>query len=275
MVAFQTPTLEQLRAQPALSVGIQIFTVVFFILYPKGSDALVLKPSTPLHLDLNTLSFYIFPHLDIFHLVVNLVALYPLLSRYERAHGTVYTGITLNVLAVVTALQYCLVGLVLYPNEGAAGLLGIVFSLLMFFCYKEHFAFPVCYTFKVGGSEYLIPTLGFPFLNLIAVAIIVPQASFFGHLAGISAGYLLATDRLKLLFPALKIVLWIEKKLAPVISRLQLLVTYYKEEDAVNERGVTYRPIFTSDPELGESPLLFEPFERVLGQAPAGTAPAN
>lgn len=262
------PTVEQLKATPALSVGIIIFSVAFYILYPHGSGALLLKPSTPLDLDLNTISFYVFPHVNTFHLFLNLAALFPLLSKYEHSHGTVYTGVTLNILAVVTALQYCLVGLVLYPNERVAGLLGLVFSLFTFYCYKEHFAFPVMYTFKLRGTEILVPTLYCPFFSLFVTALLVPNSSFFGHLAGISAGYLLAMDKIAFMFPPLKVILFIEKKLARVIALLDNLVSYNKEEDAVNERGVSYRPIFSNDVEAAPgAPASYEPFERVLGTA--------
>lgn len=255
-----------LKATPALSVGICIFSFLFFWIYPSDSTALLLVPTAPLDFNLNAISFYIFPHVNIVHLVLNLVSLFPLLLRFEKTHGTVYTGITLNLLAVVTALAYCLVGLVLFPYDAVAGLLGIVFSFLAYYCYKEHIQRPVLHTFKVGGTEIPIPTLYFPFLNLFIIALIIPSTSFFGHLAGLGAGYLLAMDYLKVLYPPSKVVLFIEKHLAPGIAQLKKIVDFVSEEDAVNERGVSYRPILVRDIELvGAEPQLYEPFERRLG----------
>lgn len=255
--------LAALKEAPALSVGILIFAGLFQAIYPKDSKALLLSPSAPLDFNLNALSFYIFPHVNWFHLLLNLVLLYPLLSRYERAHGTVYTGVTINLLAMVTALQYCIVGLVLYPLDYAGGLSGIVFSLLAFFCYKEHVASPVIATFKVNGTEMLIPTLYFPFLNLFLVGLLIPSTSFFGHLFGIFAGYLLAMGKINFLFPPLKVLLFIELKVEPGILQLQKLVNYIKEADAVAERGVSYQPILSTDLEVSAG--ANEGFSRRLG----------
>lgn len=273
MANIDIPTPEQLvqklKSTPALSVGIIIFSFLFYAVYPSDSTALILTPWAPYDLNLNALSFYIFPHVNLVHLALNLFALFPLLSRYEAKHGTVYTGVTLNVVAVVTALQYCLVGMLLWPNQAVGGLLGECFTFLTYYCFKEHVTTPVLYTFKVNGREALIPTLYFPFLNLFLIAVLMPLTSFFGHLAGIGAGYLLATDKINFMFPPLKVILFIEKKLAPGIEKLQRLVNYVKEEDAVNERGVSYQPIFSSDLELntaeGQSTQTYEPFERRLG----------
>lgn len=279
MQTLEIPSVEVLRqklkATPALSVGILIFSVLFYAIYPTDSDALLLTPKAPLELNLNAISFYIFPHVNLIHLFLNLLALFPLLSRYEKTHGTVYTGVTLNICAVVTAVQYCLVGLLLFPSQAVGGLLAECFTFLMFYCYKEHVSTPVIYTLKVNGREVLIPTLYFPFVNLLVVAVLVPSTSFFGHLAGIATGYLLATGKLSVLFPPLKVLIFIEKKLAPGIAKLKTLVDFVSEEDAVNERGVSYQPIFSSDLELNTAAPLttstapatqpYESFERRLG----------
>lgn len=257
--------LAALKEAPALSVGILIFASLFQAIYPKDSKALLLSPSAPLDLNLNALSFYIFPHVNWFHLLLNLVLLYPLLSRFERTHGTVYTGVTLNLLAVVTALQYCIVGLVLYPLDYAGGLSGIVFSLLTFFCYKEHVASPVIATFKFNGREALIPTLYFPFINLLIVGILIPSTSFFGHLFGIVAGYLLAMDKIKFMYPPLKVLLFIELKVEPGILQLKKIVNYIREDDALAERGVSYQPILSTDVEVSAG--ANEGFSRRLGSA--------
>lgn len=259
--------LQRLRATPALSVGIIIFAAVFYALYPADSTSLLLLPSAPIDLNLNALSFYIFPHVNVFHLILNLVALFPLLSRYEKSHGTVYTGVTLNLLAVITALQYCVVGLLLYPADAVAGLSGICFSLLTYFCYKEHDTSPVIMSLHVAGSQISIPTIYFPFFNLFAVALVIPSTSFFGHLAAIGAGYLLALGKLSVLYPPAKIILAIEAFLASGITKLQGLVLYIREEDATSVRSVAYSPILSQDLELSTSGTGTEPegFSRRLG----------
>lgn len=269
MASLEIPTLDQLRqklkATPALSVGIIVFSILFFLIYPADSHALLLSPWSPYDLNLNAISFYIFPHVNVIHLGLNLFCLFPLLSRYEKTHGTVYTGITLNVVAVVTAIQYCLVGMLLYPNLLAGGLLGECFSFLTYYCFKEHVAMPVLYTFKYNGREILIPTLYFPFVNLLLVTILMPSSSFFGHLAGIGAGYLLASGKINFMFPPAKVILFIEKHLSKGIAKLQLLVYFLREEDAINERGLTYKPIFVGDLESNVSaqPSTTQTYESV------------
>lgn len=263
------PTLRELQQKlnktPALSIGICIFGALFHLLLSDPSN-LILYPDSPLNVNLNAISFYIFPHINWIHLIVNLISLFPLLSSFEKTNGTIYTGITLNLLAVVTALLYCIPGLLLYPKDGVAGLLGIVFSLLTYFCQKECTLTPVIFLFKVAGREISIPTEYFQFLNLFLIAIFIPSASFFGHLAGIGVGYLLAFDYLRVLYPPLKAVVFIETKLACPILFLKSVVDFVSEEDAVVKRGGSYIPILSYDVESATEPQPYQPFERRVGE---------
>lgn len=256
-----------LKATPALTAGLPIFLVLFYAAYPSQSGALVLYPSAPLELNLNAISFYIFPHVNLVHLALNLGALFPLISRFEKANGTIHTGITLNLLAVFTALSYCAVGLLLYPSDGVAGLLGICFSLLTYVCHKEHHKSPVVYTFKVLGKEVSIPTEYFPFLNLFLVALFIPSTSFFGHLAAIGVGYMLAFGWLDFAYPPSKAVLFIERKLAGAITLLKTIVDFVSEEDVADDRGRDYTLLFLSGDLEADALGPYEPFERRLGTA--------
>lgn len=241
-------SLKQLSETPAFLVGFALFAVLFQALRRPGS--LLLEPDTPLQLDLNTLLFYIFPHSSWFHLALNLVALLPLLAHYERTHGTVYTGVTVNLLAVVTGLLYCVPGLLLYRGQKCAGLLGIAFSLLLFFCLKESEQNPIMYTVHTGLQEWPIPTLWFPLLNAVVAQVLVPSSSFWGHLAAIGAGYLLALNYLKFLFPPLAVLLWIEARLDAGIRRLKTLVDYTREEEAAAERSSEYKLWIDAKPQV-------------------------
>lgn len=266
----KVPTFEEaqqvLLKTPALSVGLCIFSFLFYLCLDKTSTALVLYPDTPLKLDLNTLSFYIFPHVNLVHLFVNLISLFPLISAFEKANGTVYTGVTLNLLAVLTAIMYCVPGLLLYPNDGVAGLLAVVFSFLTYFCQKEHNLTPVICLFKVANNDISVPTEYFQFVNLFLIAILIPSTSFFGHLAGIGAGYLLAYDYLRVLYPPLKALLFIENKLSTGISKLKFIVDFVSEEDAVVRRSGSYTPLMSSDIESSTEPQVYQPFERRVGE---------
>lgn len=61
---------------------------------------------------------------------------YPL-AVFETRNGTIHTGVTLNLLTVIAALQYCIVGLIFYPNTGVIGLSGIAFLLMSYMAYHE------------------------------------------------------------------------------------------------------------------------------------------
>lgn len=247
------PTLATLKETPALTAGLPIFTFFLLVVDLVTSHSLLemfsLYPGAILAFDLNRLSFYLLFHKDIIHWALNIFALWTPLSIYERTHGTVNTGITLNLLAVVTGLQFSLVGYFLFPEMHVVGLSGVVFLFLAFTAYKEHFLTPVIYTLRVQGREVLIPTLYSPLLFVIVCAILLPASSIWGHLFGVFAGYLLGMDRLAFMFPPLKVVLWIEDKLSGAIGLLDGLVLFIREVDAVSIRGFSYAPIFSADPE--------------------------
>ncbi|CUM66070.1 uncharacterized protein PRCAT00003724001 [Priceomyces carsonii] len=256
----RVPTLSTLSKYPALSVGLTLFTFILlildFITLHALSHTLSLYPYAPLKFDLNRLSFYCVVHQGLLHWLFNAVGLFPLISMFERTHGTVYTGITLNLLAVTAGLQYCIVGLLLYPNTHIIGISGIIFLFISYFAYKEYQFRPYIYSFQLSGREVKIPTLYSPFAALIICKILIPSSSFFGHLAGISSGFLLGHGYLRILYPPSKVILYIESKVSRGILSLEGLVTYYPETEAINTRGVSYNPILSLDAEsaLGNQP---------------------
>lgn len=238
---------------PALSVGLLIFTFVILIVNiltgNSISNALALLPSLLFSLQLNNLSFYSMLHNDILHWLFNMLALFLPLSAFERSHGTVHTGVTLNLLTVIAGIQYCLVGSIVCPNTQVIGISGIVFLLMTFTAFHEHTVKPVLHVARISGHSLQIPTLYSPFLVLAVTAILFPGSLFWGHLAGISTGYLLAKGYLKVLYPPSWIILAIEKRLATPISKLAPLVVFYREEDAVGVRELGYVSAWTQDEE--------------------------
>lgn len=251
------------RLQPALTVGLPVFT--FFLLlvdYVTGnavSNAFALHAGAIFGLELNRISMYPLAHTGFFHWLVNVVSLSPFLARFERVHGTVYTGVTLNLLAVSTAVFYTLMAGILSPKARVEGLSAIFFLFLEYFAVKEQAHFPV--TFEAG--QYRLPTKYSPLAVLVITAILMPNASFLGHLAGIGSGYLLAHDYLRVLYPPGKAILYIEEKLERLIAKLQPIVIYYRENLAVDSRTVAYVPMFGRDPEAGTA--TFESSGHVLG----------
>lgn len=238
---------------PALTVGLTIFTLFLFIIDLLTQHSLghkfALYPGAIFEFDLNRLSFYLLFHTDFFHWLFNVIALFQPLATYERAHGTIYTGVLLNLLTVVAGLQYSILGTFLVGNQTKIiGLSGIVFLLLAYTAYKEHFTTPVLYTLNFGnGRSVQLPTLYSPFVLLVACTILLPNGSFLGHLCGISAGYLLGMDYLKILFPPHKIILFIDSKCDRAIRLLDGVVVFVREGDAVSTRSVGYVPILSND----------------------------
>lgn len=247
------PNLANITQYPALTVGLSVFTFFLLVIDLSSNQSLSQKfslhPNAPFEFDLNRLSFYLLFHRGFFHWFLNIVGLFTPLAIFERKHGTVYTGITLNLLAVTAGLQFCLLGKILFPGTSVIGLSGVVFLFMSFMAHKEHFSTPVLYSFNYQGSDYSVPTLYSPFIFLFACMILLPGSSFWGHLAGISSGYLLSLGYFKVLYPPLKVVLFIERKLQAPIHSLRSLVVYYKEEEAIEQRGVSYNPILSSDAE--------------------------
>ncbi|ODV80742.1 rhomboid protein 2 [Suhomyces tanzawaensis NRRL Y-17324] len=259
--------LSSVNHYPALTVGLPIFT--FILLLANVGDWLSavfsLYPGAPFKLDLNRLSFYILFHRSFLHWFLNCLALATPMAIFERTHGTVYTGVTLNLLAAVAGLQYCVVGLLFYPDTHVVGLSGVVFSFLSYVAVKEHQHRPV-YTYTFQSRTVSIPTLWTPLIFVTITAVLLPGSSLFGHLAGVSTGYLLGLGYLKVLYPPSKVILWIERKLAVPISKLDGLVVYYRELEAIESRGVTYTSLLVEDLEASAStPAPFRGDGQVLG----------
>lgn len=247
----------KLKDYPALTVGLIPFTFILLIVDGMFGGSLShtfgLDPFAPFRFDLNKLSFYLLYHQNFFHWLLNIVALAPLMYNFEKTHGTIHTGITLNLLAVATALQYCLVGMILYRNTHVIGLSGVVFLFLTYFAVKEHEFRPILYRTTISNYDVKILTKYSPFVSLFLCAILIPGSSFFGHLFGITSGYLLAYNKLQILYPPLSIILKIEEKLAGLISLLDNLVDFIKELDAASIRTIAYQPRFAVDIETGSS----------------------
>lgn len=248
------PESFDLSKYPALTVGIVPFTLILLIIDSvtngKLSHTFSLYPFAPLNFDLNRLSFYILYHQNIIHWLFNILALVPPMMQFEKSHGTVHTGVTLNLLAVSAALQYCVLGMILFRHTQVIGLSGIVFLFVSYFSVKEHSFKPALFSFRYNNRDVTIPTKYSPFISLFALAVLIPGSSFWGHLAGISSGYLLAYGKLTILYPPLKVIVFIENKLARLIKLLDGVVDFIHEEDAQDLRSIAYKPMFSQDVEV-------------------------
>ncbi|KAG2024321.1 hypothetical protein GB937_003974 [Aspergillus fischeri] len=156
------------------------------------------------------LNTYPFIHVGFFHAFVNLLALTPLLERFEAEHGTL-TAVALFIgpLSTFPAGIYILIEkFILHSNTAVVGASVWVFLLLGSEAIKTFKSNPY---FSLGTTK--IPTWTSPLFACALVSIFVPNTSFLGHLSAIIIGYLLGLGYLKVFVPPEKILRWIEGKL--------------------------------------------------------------
>ncbi|KAL2828956.1 Gaa1-like protein [Aspergillus cavernicola] len=149
-------------------------------------------------------------HTGFFHAFINLLALVPLLERFEAEHGTL-TAIALFIgpLSTFPAGIYLLIEkFVLHSNTSVAGASVWVFLLLGSESIRTFKSNPY---FSLGN--YKIPTWTSPLFACAVVWMLVSNTSVLGHLSAVLIGYLLGLGYLKVFVPPEKILRWIEGKL--------------------------------------------------------------
>ncbi|OJJ57441.1 hypothetical protein ASPSYDRAFT_153786 [Aspergillus sydowii CBS 593.65] len=153
---------------------------------------------------------YPFIHTGFFHALLNLLALTPLLERFEAEHGTLTAvALFMGPLSTFPAGIYILIEkFILHSNNAIVGSSVWVFLL---------FASEAIRTFKSNPyfsiGNFKIPTWTSPLVVCVVVSMLVSDTSFLGHLCAIAIGYLLGLGYLKVLVPPEKILRWIEGKL--------------------------------------------------------------
>ncbi|KAL3480643.1 Gaa1-like protein [Aspergillus californicus] len=149
-------------------------------------------------------------HTGFFHAFVNLLALTPLLERFEAEHGTL-TAIALftGPLSTLPAGIYLLIEkFILHGNTSVVGSSVWVFLLFSSEAIRTFKSNPY---FSLGNFK--IPTWTSPLVVCVVVWMLVSNTSFLGHLCSILVGYLLGLGYLKVFVPPEKILRWIEGKL--------------------------------------------------------------
>lgn len=216
----------------ALTTGLAVFLTFMYILnffVPVNKD-FSLSPESLFKFQMSRLSLYPLVHLSLPHLLFNLLAMLAPLNRFEMSHGTVFTGVFLNMIAVFAAVPYCIVGRFLYPTVSVAGASGWCFSLFGYFSLKESITHP---TYPLFGSQCHIPTQYSPLVPLFLIALLVPGSSFWGHLFGLLVGYAIAYREswfIKITPPSW-VIIKIETFLSKLIAIIPSFVQYYKEEE--------------------------------------------
>ncbi|CEP62512.1 putative rhomboid protease RBD2 LALA0_S05e07294g [Lachancea lanzarotensis] len=232
----------------ALSTGLMIFMFLLFILnFIFNINAhIALKPNALFQLNLNSISMYPLGHVSFVHLLMNSISLYGPLTIFERSHGTVHTGVILNLLAVFTAIPYCLLGSLFFSKTEVIGSSGWCFSLLAYFSFKESIIRPQQRIF----NDYSLPTRYIPLVVLLIVTIFFPASSFWGHSIALLWGYALGSKEVYAakLVPPSSLIQKIESKLDRAIAAIPLGVKFYREVDA--NRSESYTSL------LGEESVL-------------------
>lgn len=156
------------------------------------------------------LNTYPLLHASIFHLLLNVLALTPLLERFEAEHGTIVTFLLFTgpFGLLPGGLYTVLERFIFRQNSSAVGSSVWVFLLLANEGMKTYRANPY---FEIQGAK--IPTWTSPLALALVMHFLIPQTSLLGHLCGLSVGYLWGLGYIRFLAPPDKILRWIEGKL--------------------------------------------------------------
>lgn len=149
-------------------------------------------------------------HVGFFHALMNILAVTPLLERFEAEYGTLTTlALFLGPLSTIPALLYTFIErVILRMNTTVLGASIWVFTLLAMEAVKTYKANP---HFQVGTVQ--IPTWTTPLVMVLFVSFLIPDTSFLGHVCGLAFGYGWGLGYLKFLAPPEWILRWIEGKL--------------------------------------------------------------
>lgn len=151
-----------------------------------------------------------FIHLNFFHMIMNVVAVTPLLERFESEYGTLTSlALFFGPFSTLPAALYILFEkVILRSNNGVMGASIWFFLLLSMEAVRTYRTNP---HFTIG--TYNIPTWTAPLFLAIVISALVPSTSLLGHLCGLIVGYVCGLGYMRLLSPPEKVLRWIEGKL--------------------------------------------------------------
>ncbi|KAI1996579.1 Glycosyl phosphatidyl inositol protein transamidase complex subunit [Ophidiomyces ophidiicola] len=180
--------------------------VMIIVIFPKY----LCSPDRNTSIIVHRLNTYPLVHQGFIHMFLNVLALTPLLERFEAEHGTLTSlALFFGPLSTLPGGLYILFER--YVFRGDVAILGSsiwIFLLLGSEAMKTYKSNP---HFSLG--TYQIPTWTTPLIAIVFVYALVANTSFLGHLCGVSVGYVLGLGYLKILFPPEKILRWFEGKL--------------------------------------------------------------
>ncbi|QLQ81368.1 hypothetical protein HG537_0F01290 [Torulaspora globosa] len=242
---FRWSDLMSPNGQPpsALTTGLVVFLFALFCLNKVFSinDSMSLSPRQVFNI--GRLSNYPLAHVSLLHLLFNVVSLVGPLNVFESQHGTVHTGVVLNLTAVITGLLYCVFGRLFYPDTSIAGASGWCFTLFGYFSYKESVISP---RYHIPNSNFAFPTVLVPMVLLILISIFVPGVSFWGHFFALIVGYFIGAKEkvFRKIMPPSWIIEKIEEKAERLIRLIPSWVKFYREKDMTERDVAKYSSLF-------------------------------
>ncbi|EXJ90025.1 glycosylphosphatidylinositol transamidase [Capronia epimyces CBS 606.96] len=149
-------------------------------------------------------------HTGFWHMLLDTVCLIPLLERFEAEWGTLNSlALFMGPLGQIPAGIYLLLdGVILRDNTPVLGASIWVFLLLASEAIKTYKTNPY-----IEISGYKIPTWISPLAILVVTSVLIPNASFLGHLSGCITGYVWGLGYIRFLAPPERVLRWIEGKL--------------------------------------------------------------
>ncbi|KAL3955902.1 hypothetical protein ACCO45_008748 [Purpureocillium lilacinum] len=156
------------------------------------------------------LSTFPLVHLNLIHAALNVIALTPLMERFESEYGTLTTlALFFGPLTTIPAILYLVIEAgILRGNHAVMGASMWVFLLLGAEAIRTYRSNP-----HLVIATYHIPTWTTPLLMIFVVAVLIPSTSLLGHLCGVGVGYLAGLGYIKFLAPPEWALRWIETRL--------------------------------------------------------------
>ncbi|CCE62993.1 hypothetical protein TPHA_0D03580 [Tetrapisispora phaffii CBS 4417] len=243
----------------ALTIGLPIFSIVFYfaiqyILSEESFEWVV--DDYYLHFDslfkfkLNALSMHALFFSTMFEMIVCLLLITIPLNIYEREHGTVFTGVFLNLITTFSSIFTCLIGKLLSKLGvidldqnyiPVAGMSGWLFVLLGFFTVRKKMKNNSRnILIQLHRSSVHIPTVMPSILllvlyNILQFFIYQKNSSLLSvyHTVCLGIGYLISSKEtyFAVLVPPSGLIMAIERVLNKLINLIPLFVQYYKEKD--------------------------------------------
>lgn len=202
-----------LQRIPLFSRILLAVIVVFWIgSFSHGfSESTQLAPDKVLKGEGHRLTTYPFLHVGLLHAITNILALTPLLEKFETENGTLVTAVMFTgPFSSFPAILYTLISYVFGIKTPVQGASVWVFLLVSSTVYRSSRTTP---RISIPSTNQTFPTAAIPLVLILVTSFLVPHTSLIGHCCGAIIGYGWGAGYLKILAPPEKILRWIEEKL--------------------------------------------------------------